>query len=147
MKSDRIAGGTLLLAAMVYLLEARRFETGFIADPIGPKAFPFVLGVVLVGLGVGLTIHPGTEVSWPSRSQWWRWAVVIAALLIYAAALNPLGFVFSTTLLLAVLALLFGGRPSMSLLFAFVFSFTTYLVFRWLLALDLPPGAIFFGKG
>lgn len=145
MKSDRIAGGFLLLIALLYLLEARSFETDFIADPIGPKAFPFVLGAVLVGLSIGLTVGRGAETSWPSRSLWWRWAVVIATLLIYAAILNPLGFVISTTLLLVTLSLLFGGRFARSLIFAVVFSAATYLVFRWLLALSLPPGTIFFG--
>jgi putative tricarboxylic transport membrane protein len=146
-KSDRIAGVFLLSVALLYLFEARSFETGFIADPIGPKAFPFVLGVVLVGLSTGLIVRHGAEVSWPPRSLWWRWTVVTAVLLIYAAVLNPLGFVISTTLLLAVFSLLLGGRLSMSLLFALVFSVTTYLVFRWLLGISLPPGTIFLGKG
>ncbi len=147
MKSDRIAGVFVLLVALMFLLEARSFETGFIADPVGPKAFPFVLGAVLVGLSMGMIVRPGVETSWPPRSLWWRWAVVMAALLVYAGVLNPLGFVISTTLLLAVLSLLFGGRFSVGLIFALVFSTITYLVFRWLLALGLPPGTIFFGQG
>ena len=88
MTSDRIAGGLLSLIALLYLFEARSFETGFIADPIGPKAFPFVLGAVLVGLSIGLAVRPGTEASWPPRSLWWRWVAVTTALLIYAFILN-----------------------------------------------------------
>jgi putative tricarboxylic transport membrane protein len=146
MTSDRIAGGVLLPIALLYLFEARSFETGFIADPIGPKAFPFVLGAVLVGLSIGLTVRPGAEASWPPRSLWWRWVVVIVTFLIYATVLNPLGFVISTTMLLVTLSLLFGGRFTRSLIFALVFSAATYLVFRWLSALSLPPGTIFFGE-
>jgi putative tricarboxylic transport membrane protein len=76
---------------------------------------------------------------------WWRWIVVLVSLWIYAAVLIPLGFVVSTTVLLVDLSLLFGGRLSRSLAFALVFSVTSYVVFRWLLALALPPGAIFGG--
>lgn len=147
MKSDRIAGVFLLLVALVYLLEARSFETGFIADPVGPKAFPVVLGVILVGLSIGLTVRPGSETSWPSQSLWWRWVVMMAALLTYAAILNLLGFVISTTLLLVTLSRLFGGRFSRSLIFGLAFSVAVYLVFRWFLALGLPPGTVFFGGG
>jgi putative tricarboxylic transport membrane protein len=71
---------------------------------------------------------------------------VLVGLLIYAAVLIPLGFVISTTLLLVVLASLFGGRVSRSLPFALTFSTVTYVVFRWLLALGLPPGTIFGGR-
>jgi putative tricarboxylic transport membrane protein len=140
--SDRIAGVFLFLVAFLYLLEARSFEVGFIADPIGPKAFPLVLGVSLAGLSIGLTVRPGRETSWPSRGLWWRWGVVMAALLTYAGILDPLGFVLSTTLLLVVLSLLFGGRLSRGLIFALVFSAATYLVFRWLFSLSLPPGTL-----
>jgi putative tricarboxylic transport membrane protein len=146
MTSDRTAGVLLLLIALAYLSEARSFETGFIADPIGPKAFPFVLGTGLLVLSMVLTVRPGPGTSWPSRRLWWRWVVVIAGLLIYASVLNPLGWVVSTTLLLVALSLLFGGRLSRSLVFALVFSVTSYVVFRWLLALGLPPGAIFGGR-
>ena len=137
----------LLLVALLYLFEARSFETGFIADPIGPKAFPILLGVILVGLSIGLTVRPGSEVSWPSQSLWWRWVVVIAALLTYAAILNLFGFVIATILLLVTLSQLFGGRFSRSLIFGLVFSVVVYLVFRWFLALGLPPGTVFFEGG
>ena len=47
LSADRLAGLVLLLVATFYLFEARRFEAGFIADPIGPRAFPYVLGTIL----------------------------------------------------------------------------------------------------
>jgi putative tricarboxylic transport membrane protein len=145
MRTDRVVGSLIFLGACAYLLEARSFETGFIADPIGPRAFPYVLGALLAGLGAWLAIRPATETSWPSRAFWWRATVVVAGLFSYAAVLRPLGFIVSTTCLLVLVSVLFGGRFSRSVVFALAFSVVTFLVFRQLLVLDLPPGTIFFG--
>lgn len=144
MRTDRVTGCALFLAACLYLFEARSFVTGFIADPIGPRAFPYVLGTILAGLAVWLAFRPEAGPSWPSRALW-RPIAVVGALASYAALLVPLGFIISTSGLLVIVSTLFGGRISKSVLFALAFSIITYALFRQLLALGLPPGTIFFG--
>ncbi|HEY7820153.1 MAG TPA: hypothetical protein VIG29_18165, partial [Vicinamibacteria bacterium] len=48
-------GGAILLPlSTLYVVEARGFETGFIADPIGPRAFP--VGIGLLGSLVGVAL-------------------------------------------------------------------------------------------
>lgn len=147
MRHDRIAGAALSLAAVSYLFEARSFETGFIADPIGPKAFPYVLGTLLLLLGVVLVARPGADATWPSPVFWWRWVVATAAFFVYARLLEPLGFVASTSLLVTLFSLLLGGRFLKSVLFALGFSLAVYIVFRHFLTVALPPGSFFFGGG
>jgi putative tricarboxylic transport membrane protein len=63
----------------------------------------------------------------------------------YASILEYLGFLVSTSLLLVVFSMILGGRLSRSVIVALVFSTASYLVFRQLLAIALPPGRIFFG--
>ena len=45
--SDRIFGGIGLLLAAFYIWQATLIQDSFISDPLGPKAFPIIIGVVL----------------------------------------------------------------------------------------------------
>ena len=147
MRHDRIAGALLSLGAGLFLFEARSFETGFIADPIGPKAFPYVLGTALLVLSMWLLVRPEADASWPPSGFWWKWGVAAASLFVYAAILRSLGFLLSTTLLLTLFSVLLGGRLVRSAIFGLVFSASVHFVFGRLLALALPPGSVFLGVG
>jgi len=146
LRGDRLAALVLLAVAGIYWLEARRFVTGFIADPIGPRAFPNVLGTVLAVSSVSLLIgHGGEERAWPTGRFWRRWGLVTAGLLLYAAVLTTLGFIVATVLLSTLVAMVFGARPGRAVAFALVASIPIYFVFTRLLAVPLPVGTLLTG--
>jgi len=146
LRGDRLAAFALLAVAALYWLEARRFVTGFIADPVGPRAFPNVLGTVLAVSSLSLLLgHGGEERVWPSGRFWRRWGLVTAGLLLYAAALTPLGFIVATVLLSTLVAMVFGARPGRAVAFALVASIPVFLVFTRLLAVPLPVGTVLTG--
>ncbi|MHA1572272.1 MAG: tripartite tricarboxylate transporter TctB family protein, partial [Alphaproteobacteria bacterium] len=56
MKSDRIFGLLILVVALAYIASATQIQTSFLADPVGPKTFPMIVGVVLAICGMWLAI-------------------------------------------------------------------------------------------
>lgn len=143
--ADRLAALALLAGAAVYAVEARGFETGFIADPIGPRAFPYVLGMILSVLSLSLLAKPDEESVWPLASFSRQSGLVVVGLLLYAALLTRLGFVLSTWLLSTLVSLVLGGRPGKAIALGLASSLLTYLVFDRVLGLSLPVGTVFAG--
>ncbi len=45
--SDRVFGVVCVMLAGFFIWQATLIETGFIVDPMGPKAFPIVIGITL----------------------------------------------------------------------------------------------------
>ena len=67
--TDRIIGALTLLLAAVYLYATAQIPTLEIGDPLGPKAFPILLGIALIAAAILLFVEtlkksrePGTEV-------------------------------------------------------------------------------------
>ena len=44
--SDRIFGLVASLLALAYIAGATQVQTSFLADPVGPKTFPIIIGIV-----------------------------------------------------------------------------------------------------
>jgi putative tricarboxylic transport membrane protein len=141
-RSNPLCGSILLVLVILYLAEATRFTTGFIADPIGPKGFPYVLGAAAVMLCLRLILRPEDDVRWPQRSFWWKYAFLAALLFGYSWMLVPLGFIPSTFLMITVLAVALGATPIKAAPFGLAFSILVHVLFR-LLALPLPGGTLY----
>jgi putative tricarboxylic transport membrane protein len=108
----------------------------------GPRAMPFLLGVLLAILGVVIAVAPRQEE--PRQAQQhrdWRAALTtVALLLVYAYALDTLGFISSTTLLMlaAMAGVLSMRRWVFMLVFSMAFAAGTWLVFNTVLGIPLP---------
>ena len=57
MLRDRIIGGLTLLLAAVYLYATTNIPALEIGDPLGPKAFPILLGITLILAAILLLIE------------------------------------------------------------------------------------------
>lgn len=144
---DRVAGAALVALALGAAFEARTFTVGFLTDPVGPRAIPLVAAALLGAAGVAILRQPATGGGWPGPGRWRGLALAALSLLAYAALLAPLGFVLATTLEVAFLSRLFGGRPWRSLLAALGFTVVLYVLFVHGLALSLPTGRLFTALG
>ena len=141
--SDRIAGLVLLAVAAAIAAETRSFKEGFLADPVGPRALPFLVAA-LIGLGgLLLLVHPEPEPSWPSARVGVRMVTALGSFALYGVCLAPLGFLLSTTLEVTALSVLFSGPPLRSLVAAGALAGVLYVVFVYGLGLALPVGRIF----
>jgi putative tricarboxylic transport membrane protein len=139
-------GAILAAIALLYLVAAREFQTGFIADPIGPRAFPIGIGLLtgLVGLSLFFTRKgkPAEPLDAPARLRSLILAIVLFA---YAFLLEPLGFIVSTVLAMTALVALFRGRILQGLTFGLLIGVLVFFLFGYALSLPLPVGRLFTG--
>ena len=140
--TDRVAGGALVLLALVVFWESRRLPLGSLRNP-GPAYMPVALAAVLLCFGALLVVLPGkapklSTVNWTE----WRHAVAIFGVCAFAAlALERLGF--RTTVALSLAFLLLGVERrglTFSAVFAIAFAAVAFLLFDTLLRVPLPRG-------
>lgn len=143
--TDRVTGGLLLVLSLGYAYQARSFDVGFMADPIGPKAMPFIIAAFMFLFSLYLVIRPDPEPDWPVRRVWVNKGLVLLSFVLYAYALVPLGFLLSTTLQVTFLAVMFKGKIWKGLAAAVVASLVLYSIFVLLLGIPLPVGKIWSG--
>ena len=139
---DRAAAAVLLVFGLIALEEARKLRFGAIAKP-GPGFFPVVLAaafsLVCLALLIGAWRARPAQGTPGAALGWWRMAAAMAALFVYAFALERLGFVLTT---FALLLFFFKGLERQRWLTALAGSaataLVTYLVFRVWLNVQLP---------
>lgn len=141
--TDRVIGALLVIVAVAVASEAWTFVVRFVTDPLGARAIPLFVAALLVVGGVVIATRPAPEPNWPAPRVWRAIAIASVSFLIYAAALDWLGFFVATVIEVYVLARLFGGPPAKSLAGAALFSGALYAVFAYVLGLALPVGSLF----
>lgn len=142
-RTDRIAGGALLLFSLWVAWESRSFVVGFPADPVGPRALPlFSAGILAMG-GLVLFARPEADPRWPETHTFVRLLGAVGLLLLFPVVLPALGFIATTTGVMAGLSLLFGGPLLRSAGGALLFSGALYLLFVYALGIPLPIGRLF----
>lgn len=150
--TDRIIFVCTLLLAGVYFWATAQIPTLELGDPLGPKAFPRMLGVGLLLAAAMLLAEilrdrkkPKTEPSPP-----WRWdphQFVVVAIAVWTAlyilAFEWSGYMVSTAIYLLALTAYFNrGRHLMNVLTCALFVIISYVAFTKLLGVNLPRGFI-----
>jgi putative tricarboxylic transport membrane protein len=118
-------------------------QTGF---GLGPAFLPFWTGIVLAVCGLWLCVRPAAadaEVSWPASRGFARAASGFVLLLLYALALQPLGYLIGTAVFLVIAFLLLEPvRPTRALVVGIASAAFLFLIFRVWLRVPLPSGAL-----
>jgi len=144
--TDRITGILLILLAITYFIIGSAYETELLADPLGPKSFPMLLGVLLAAFSLYLLFRPDPEPRWHGWAQWRRQIAAVVALIVYGFVLEIIGFIVSSVLAAGFLAWLMGARRVEALLVGIGASILLYFAFNNFLGLPLPTGEIFGGR-
>jgi len=139
-RAQRVVGAVLVAAGAAVGLEASTFDVGFLTDPVGPKALPYLVAATLVLAGLHAVARPGDRVRWPTRSAAARITTAAVAFVLYAVALPLIGFFLATTLVVATLSHLYGAPPLRGISAAATLSAVLWLLFVRLLSLPLPIG-------
>jgi len=143
MSSDRILGLVTVLGALAYIAGATQIRTSFLSDPVGPRAFPIMIGALAALCGLVIFLRPDPEPGWPRARAWLQIAVALAVLVVYALALAPGGFVLPTAIAAGVLSYLIGQHAGRAVFAGLALSFGLFVIFKYALGLGLaalPPG-------
>ena len=134
-----VAGLGVAACVFARLLPA---QTGF---GLGPAFLPFWTGILLAACGLWLCarVVVDAEVSWPSARGLARGASVFVLFLLYALALQPLGYLIGTALFLVITILLLGPvRLARALVVGIASAAFLFLIFRVWLRIPLPGGVL-----
>jgi len=138
---DRIFGVFLFLVGVYVIYGGLSMEVPFSYDPLGPKAFPVILGVLLSALSLVIIAKPEKS-HFPQSATMLNTVLIVVLLVIYALSFNFLGFLLSTALLVFFISRIFKGTTKQALGSAIGVSFSVYLLFGILLDVPLPAGKI-----
>jgi len=136
---------TLLAVVWLWLVDNYIPDVATEGEP-GPRALPFLLGILLAILGVALALSgpaspPAEEDGRSSAGPAPRTAITTVALLLaYTFLLDKLGFITATAvLMLTAMAGVLGMRRWVFMaVFAAAFAAGSWLVFNTLLGIPLP---------
>ncbi len=160
---DPMVSGVLLLFGACVLYAAAQLQGGTETDPLGPRAFPTLIGIGFVGCGLALLIKSlafrghgedgqgefdevehadgyGDELEQePARRH--RMLLACSVISLYTLALPILGFLLATIVFMAAMILLQGGARRRSFVTVVVlFPASAYVLFTVLLSVRLPAG-------
>ncbi len=155
--AERWAGALLLTVTLLAGIAAWGFRVNFIADPVGPRAFPLV-ALALMAVGAGWMVwrpegrgmaEAEPEAGEPSlpRTPILRVLPALLAMALVPVLLPTLGFVVSVGGVMWVLALLMGGRMGPAALAALALAGGLFLLFVYGLGVPLPVGELFLLDG
>jgi putative tricarboxylic transport membrane protein len=147
-KKPDIAGGAVGAAIGVYILvEGAKMPPDHIMK-LGPSFFPSILAILILGFSAWLIVmgflskkEGGFERINFRDSGIWRAILSLAAAMVYAFLLKPIGFIPDTILFVLALMLLLGSRKPLELTLVPILSTAgVWFVFERLLTISLPVG-------
>ncbi len=147
---DRLIAAAALLLAAVYLYATSKIPTLEIGDPLGPKAFPVLLGIALILGAILLFIETlrkspvEAERAQPeSRKHWWLIGGVVVWTALYFALFDRVGYLVTTVVyLLPLMAVFNPGRWVANVLTSVLWAVGSYALFVKVLGVSLPAGVL-----
>ena len=138
--SDRVFGVVCVILAGFFIWQATLIETGFIVDPMGPKAFPIVIGITLALAAIYPIVKPDPRPDWPAAGRLLEILFAVAVMIAYALALPRFGFVLSTAVAAALLSWRLGTKPLAAAAAGVAIAVGIYVIFHLILGLTLARG-------
>ncbi len=146
-RMDLTASLACLAIAVGVCVEGDRLGFGSVFAP-QPGFFPWIGGLMLVGLSAGLFVQTLRlqAASTSSADEWLRPALLLATLVLYVPLLEPLGYPLTTTgLCVVTLRILRTRRWSVTVAVSLALALGTFFLFTRGLSVELPAGTLLFG--
>ena len=150
--TEKVIFAGILVLTGIYFWATSQIPTLEIGDPLGPKAFPRLLGVGLLIAAAMLLAEilrerksePTAEAKEPHDTSTYKIVAGVAvATGIYFALFEPLGYAISTSLFLLAMTSYFNkGKRWTNIITSVVYGFASYYAFTKLLGVNLPSGIL-----
>jgi putative tricarboxylic transport membrane protein len=151
---DRLLAACAITGACVYLFADSRIVDPVISDPLGPKVFPVLIGLGLLGSGLLLLAETrkkspsvaGAAVAAPGNN---KQRLILVGMAVWTAcyytAFEPVGYIVSTIGYLFGLLLFFNPRKHVAnVATAVIFTAVAYAIFAKFLGVSMPSGVLTF---
>jgi len=138
--NDRLLGVVCLALAAFLIWRSTLIEPGFIVDPLGPKAFPIIIGGVLGLAGLFPLVGPDPRPAWPGVGGFLEIGIAVVVMVAYALLLPEIGFVVATAIAASVLGWRLGSPPAYAAISGLSISLGIYVIFHLVLGLSLARG-------
>lgn len=150
MTTNALTGFIAFIVGVVYFATALRLPTPMIGDQIGPKLFPYIIGIASMLAGAALFLQdkrPGkaskkAEFNFVKEKDIWIKILLTTVVgIVYGLVMDGLGFLIPTTLFMLFISTLINkGRLIQNFVIALAFAVICYGVFGVALKLSLPRG-------
>jgi putative tricarboxylic transport membrane protein len=140
--NDRVLGVAALLLAVFLTVFGWGLEAPFAYEPVGPRAFPLGLALVIGLCGAWLVYKGGGDAEPNPEGANLRITIMVALIAAYALMFVWLGFVLANAVMVTVVGRLFGGSWLKSVISGVVMSVAFFLLFDKLLDVVLPTGLL-----
>jgi len=145
--SDRILGGVCVVAAAGMAWAAQDYAAAISYEPVGPRAFPLLLSVLMAIGGAWLVIRPTIRGGVFALDKLLPVGLCAVAIVIYALLFQWLGYTLATSLMAVPVGMAFGGSWKRSLAGGIGLGLVLFLLFDKLLDVVLPTGLLGFILG
>ena len=148
---DTIMGVFSVVIGSVYLISTTTIPITAAGDQVGPRVFPYIIAVLVIGCGLWLLAKEflsknRQSFSWGFIADRWVWVRILltmAAGICYGLVLDGLGYLIATFLFMIVVCEMINvGRHGQNLIIATGFPIVTFVSFALLLKLSLPRGIL-----
>lgn len=144
---DRYASIIFLLIGLLIVVESQKISDSAYGSAVGPKTFPFWLGIIFILLSLRLlyeTFKYKVVDGTAPKLQYKKFAIILVSAVLYAFLLEKVGYVLSTFLfLLIAFQTMERGRIVPTLIIATAFSAGIYYLFAKVLGGSLPGFPVF----
>ncbi len=140
MKSDRIFAIIVLAASLGMMWAATQIEESFIQDPMGPKAFPMLIAVLMAVSAVVMFLKPDADPHWSGQYKFLELVATCGVLMVYVQLLPIAGFVLDTSVASAFLSWRLGANARQSAQGGVVTAVTIFVLFQYGLGVNMAKG-------
>lgn len=140
--NDRVLGVFALILAALMTWAGWDLEAPFAYEPVGPRAFPLLIALIIGLCGLWLVIKGGNPIERnPPRANA-RITVMVVIIAAYAFLFQWLGFIISTALMTVFVGRLFSGSWTKCAIGGVVMGISFFLLFDKVLDVVLPAGLL-----
>jgi putative tricarboxylic transport membrane protein len=132
------------------VVDAHRIDVPLSSNVVGPRVFPYAVGLVLVAAGLAVLVgalrgrraepEAGEDVDTDAPTDWPTLAKVVIGFALHVLLVDTLGWALAGALLFAVVSWALGGNPVKAVAAGLVLGFVVQAVFVTGLGVTLPAG-------